>query len=247
MSKKKSATQQEVEQATEQAFDETQEQQLDPVEVAAETMLGDMMRVVIDLAKALPKSWQELSEKEQDTWLNSVDAQCRTAIGHCVQIIASEGFVRVPVEIGKGSFKGREVKLEVQLINGRQLPEFLEAEQTVGVLVLADPDRFTSSEGRPKADKDQRSLDLGHEYTDGDGDGMQGGDDDGEAQDELYETAVDAVRASGKASISSIQAALQIGYNRAARLVEAMEAAGVVSKPDGKGARTVLDAAGNDA
>lgn len=63
--------------------------------------------------------------------------------------------------------------------------------------------------------------------------------DDPEA-DPLYDQAVMVVTETRRASISSVQRRLKIGYNRAARLVEAMEAAGVVSPPEHNGDRTVL-------
>jgi len=59
-------------------------------------------------------------------------------------------------------------------------------------------------------------------------------------QDELYDQAVAYVTESRRASISSVQRQLRIGYNRAARLVEEMEAAGVVSPPEHNGQREVL-------
>jgi S-DNA-T family DNA segregation ATPase FtsK/SpoIIIE len=59
-------------------------------------------------------------------------------------------------------------------------------------------------------------------------------------QDELYDHAVAFVTESRRASISSVQRQLRIGYNRAARLVEEMEAAGVVSPPEHNGQREVL-------
>lgn len=67
-----------------------------------------------------------------------------------------------------------------------------------------------------------------------------GNDDDTEGSDKLYDEAVAFVTDSRKASISSVQRKLRIGYNRAARLIEAMEAAGVVSEAGHNGAREVL-------
>ena len=63
---------------------------------------------------------------------------------------------------------------------------------------------------------------------------------DGDESDPLYDEAVKVVTETRRASISGVQRRLKIGYNRAARLVEAMEAAGVVSPPEHNGDRTVL-------
>jgi S-DNA-T family DNA segregation ATPase FtsK/SpoIIIE len=65
------------------------------------------------------------------------------------------------------------------------------------------------------------------------------GDEDDE-NDALYDEAVHYVTKSRRASISSVQRKLRIGYNRAARLIEAMEAAGVVSEMGSNGQREVL-------
>ena len=64
-------------------------------------------------------------------------------------------------------------------------------------------------------------------------------EDDGEA-DELYDEAVLFVTQSRRASISAVQRRLRVGYNRAARLIETMEAAGVVSPMAANGNREVL-------
>lgn len=58
--------------------------------------------------------------------------------------------------------------------------------------------------------------------------------------DELYDQAVAIVTESRRASISSVQRQLRIGYNRAARIIEEMEASGVVSPPEHNGLREVL-------
>ncbi|HAU07216.1 MAG TPA: cell division protein FtsK, partial [Gammaproteobacteria bacterium] len=62
---------------------------------------------------------------------------------------------------------------------------------------------------------------------------------DGES-DPLYDQAVQVVISSQRASVSGVQRRLKVGYNRAARLVEAMEIAGVVSAMQANGSRVVL-------
>jgi len=59
-------------------------------------------------------------------------------------------------------------------------------------------------------------------------------------QDELYDTALEIIKAEGKASTSFLQRKLQIGYNRAARIIDMMEAKGEVSKANHVGKREVL-------
>ena len=65
-------------------------------------------------------------------------------------------------------------------------------------------------------------------------------DSSGEEADPLYDEAVAVVTESRKASISYVQRRLKIGYNRAARMIEEMEASGVVSMVQANGSREVL-------
>ena len=59
-------------------------------------------------------------------------------------------------------------------------------------------------------------------------------------KDELYESAVNIIKSEGKASTSFLQRKLQIGYNRAARMIDMMETEGIVSKANHVGKRDVL-------
>ena len=69
--------------------------------------------------------------------------------------------------------------------------------------------------------------------------GGQDADEDGE-QDLLYDEAVEFVATSRRASISAVQRKLRVGYNRAARMIETMEQAGIVSEMNTNGSREVL-------
>ena len=59
-------------------------------------------------------------------------------------------------------------------------------------------------------------------------------------KDELYQQALEIIRSEGKASTSFLQRKLQIGYNRAARIIDMMESDGIVSKANHVGKRDVL-------
>jgi S-DNA-T family DNA segregation ATPase FtsK/SpoIIIE len=73
------------------------------------------------------------------------------------------------------------------------------------------------------------------------GEAGEGGEDGSDPeQDPLYDEAVRIVTESRKASISGVQRRLKIGYNRAARMIEAMEEAGLVGPLQSNGSREVL-------
>jgi S-DNA-T family DNA segregation ATPase FtsK/SpoIIIE len=93
---------------------------------------------------------------------------------------------------------------------------------------------YLKSQGAP--DYIEGVLDGAPEEGD---DGATLGDGGGE-KDPMYDQAVEVVLKNRKASISLVQRHLKVGYNRAARLVEDMEKAGLVSAMSGSGQREIL-------
>jgi S-DNA-T family DNA segregation ATPase FtsK/SpoIIIE len=82
---------------------------------------------------------------------------------------------------------------------------------------------------------------TGPEESDAAGEFFAGsGSTQGDESDELYDQAVRIVTESRRASVSGVQRRLKIGYNRAARLVEEMERAGIVGALQSNGTRDVL-------
>ncbi|MEN8142522.1 MAG: DNA translocase FtsK, partial [Thermodesulfobacteriota bacterium] len=71
-------------------------------------------------------------------------------------------------------------------------------------------------------------------------------DGDDVESDPLYDQAVQFVMESRRASISGVQRKLKVGYNRAARMIEQMEAVGLISPAGSNGAREILVPDQND-
>ena len=88
--------------------------------------------------------------------------------------------------------------------------------------------------------KDQREPQYDESFLSDDS-GVDADDIEIEDLDELYDEAKTVVLADRKTSISYLQRKLQIGYNRAARIIEQMEQRGFLSAPNNKGSREILD------
>ena len=102
---------------------------------------------------------------------------------------------------------------------------------------VEDVVRFLKTQGTPEY------LDAVTEEPDEAGDdpyALMNGGGNGEAGDDLYDKALAVVARERRATTSYIQRRLQIGYNRAASLIERMEEDGVISRPNHKGVREVL-------
>ncbi len=191
-------------------------------------MHSDLMGVVINTCKALPNVWQKLSEDQQQDFIDSIDRQVKSLVLSCVKTIAANDRPYVLAKVDQVVFKGGiEAKLKIERdLNQDGAPsgahDLADNTGCTVMIILPGVEDYEGSESdKPTAEEDQPDL------LDS-------------ASDDLYDEAVELVRESRKATISNIQASLRIGYNRAARLVEIMEHAGVISSPDTNGRREVL-------
>ena len=95
------------------------------------------------------------------------------------------------------------------------------------------PSRSSGGGARRPPSRDSGGFDGSDGFDDGADQGAAGGD-------ELYAKALDVVRRTHRASTSSLQRALRIGYTRAARLIDQMEEEGIVGPPRGADPREIL-------
>ncbi|HYM17543.1 MAG TPA: DNA translocase FtsK 4TM domain-containing protein [Micropepsaceae bacterium] len=99
---------------------------------------------------------------------------------------------------------------------------------------VEDVVRYLKTQGRPDY------LDAVTEEPDEDDDDPYALYGNGEGGDDLFDKAIAIVARERKVSTSYVQRRLQIGYNRAARLIERMEEEGMISKPNHQGKREIL-------
>ena len=104
---------------------------------------------------------------------------------------------------------------------------------------VADDEVLRVVEELKKYGEPQYVNDVTEGESEGEGEAGGGSRRSGEA-DPLYDKAVDIVLREKRASISFVQRCLGIGYNRSANILEAMEAAGIVSKANSVGRREIL-------
>jgi len=204
----------------------------DELLLSAEHLGSDLMGLCLQELKALPDVWQKLSEEKQRSVIDRVQSRVDDAVRQAVNLIASNGKTSVVADLAGVAIKGGvSATLKIASTNTRDaLHALYEATGRACLLVIASPDEFTGGmDGAHQPDPQQPALDLD-----------DAADEIEDGPDGLYELAVERVRKTNRASISAVQRGLCIGYNRAARLIELMEARGVVTSMDATGKRDVV-------
>lgn len=130
---------------------------LDPVSIAAETMLGDLMALVVDELKALPRPWQQLAQVDQSIVIGRAEARCRAAVGACTRLIASRNFPSVGATVESVTFKGG-VKAVLTMHKSDGAHQLADEEGGTVRIVFASAEEFAGTKTAPKAEPDQRDF-----------------------------------------------------------------------------------------
>lgn len=195
---------------------------------SVETMQADLMGIIVRCCKAMPDVWQKMSQDTQDDFLESIDKQTSDAVETCVKHISANGRPFVMATVDQVVFKGGiEAKMKIERTHGEDgapsgAHELADQTGQKVMIILPGIEEYESDErDKPISEDDQPDL------LDS-------------ANDPLYDEAVKFVQEERKTTISAVQRDLKIGYNRAARLIEMMEQAGILSAPNESGAREIL-------
>lgn len=210
---------------------------------ATEHLGLSLLEKCLEEMKAMPHVWQKMTEAQQHQVLERLKLTIEEAATTSIAALRANGSEFVPVHIDQLNVK-KDTKLTLSV--SKCSHELIDHVSSPAILVLESPKSYLESMSKIKADADQTSLDIGDDNSGKVGEVIELDDkqldqalEQGD-HDPLYEQAVKFVRFSKKTNISSLQRGQHIGYNRAARLIEAMEQNGVLSEPDKNGQRTIL-------
>ncbi|WP_278441051.1 DNA translocase FtsK [Pseudomonas oryzihabitans] len=216
-----------------------------PSELAHELLVHDLVEMARFELHNLKAPYHKLNEEAQQEVINRLTEKAEDAVTVAVRIITARGAASVPIEV-------RAIKVEPKALTvtakvDAAAPDKHELTDSAGklcLLVLA-PDDYREGLDAIQPERDQHEMPMQAGDLLGSPEELEkrlggGGERDDLEDEALLEEATRFVISSRRASISAIQRALKIGYNRAARLVEALEAAGTVSAMDSSGGREVI-------
>jgi len=208
--------------------------------------LADMMMI---LGKKIDELFARLAQKARASGIHLILATQRPSVDVITGLIKANIPTRIAFQVSS-RVDSRTILDQMgaeQLLGhgdmlymppGTAIPErvhgaFVDDHEVHGVVdylkTLGDPDYVEEILAESQVTADGMTINASGIPQDAQGD-----------KDELYDQAVAFVTSSRKASISSVQRQLRVGYNRAARIIEDMETDGVVSQPEHNGLREVL-------
>lgn len=138
------------------------------VEKAETLMLKDVLNIIINQAKALPKAWGAMSQEEQQDYIDSAEAQVRASVDACVNVIACQDSSSAMGILEQVVFKGGAAKAVIvfRSANEEVLGLAESTEHMVKIVVIPEFENVIDDSDLPKGEADQRSLGLGEEYAD---------------------------------------------------------------------------------
>lgn len=151
----------------------------DPRTMTADTIGKDILQALVMELKLLPQPWPKLPKKKQDDIIDRLRNRVESNVKMAVHMLAAEGRVTIAGDLDQITIKDG-VKAVVKFGTGAaNLHELYDVAGKAILLVVANAADHTGGMDEVQGESDQRAMDLGHEYHDNDGGGMdESGADD---------------------------------------------------------------------
>ena len=219
----------------------------EPSMIAHELLVHDLVQAALFEFRNVRAPFHSLNEGQQQEVIDRVTEAAEKSVYNAISIISSRNVDTIPVTIVDAKFKAKAITVTAAI--DAQDPNrhgLIDVAGRLCLLVLAPNDYAEGLDGI-KAERDQPDLPLHVSDITGSLFNGQSGKNEPDSepefvgdQDPLYAEAVQLVVDTRRASISAVQRKLKIGYNRATRMIEWMEAQGIVTQMDSNGGREVL-------
>lgn len=214
-----------------------------PSMLAHELLVHDLVSAAMFELTNIHSPYSKLNQGQQQEVIDRITDKAKEAAHTAVAIIASRNVITIPCKMKQ--IQVTEKTLTVTSLVDAKDPARHGLTDSAGhlcLLVLA-PDDYEEGLDFIRPDRDQSELPLHASDLTGNLFDQKAKADAEPApleEDVMYKKALDFVVLTQRATVSSIQRELKIGYNRAARIIEALELAGMVSPMDHTGDRVVL-------
>lgn len=210
-----------------------------PSELAHELLVHDLVDTTINELRTLKAPYSSLNEATQQEVINRVAKAVQDAVLVAVRVISTRDVEHVQVEMKSIKVEAKTLTITAKVDAHEPSKHALTDSAGKLCLLVMAPNDYEDAMDDITPDRDQKDLPLPvGDILDGMG---HGGDDDSpDGDDPLYPDVVRVVSETRRASISAIQRKFAIGYNRAGRLIERMQADGLITAPDISGGRDVL-------
>ena len=216
-----------------------------PSILANELLVHDLVSASLFELRNLKAPFSKLNEEGQQEVIERVTEKAQTAVYTAIAIIASRGSVTIPCDVKRIQVDAKNLTVTSTVdAKDENRHGLIDSAGSLCLLVIA-PQDYNEGLDFIKPDRDQGEMPLSvSDRLNSMFSGRPVPGESGTDTDLLYAEAVIFVQESRRASISAVQRKLKIGYNRAARMIEAMELAGIVTAMNTNGGRDVITAAG---
>jgi len=140
--------------------------------IAANTLAKDLLSALVTEIKLLPDVWPKLVQDKQNEIIDRLRARVISGIAQAVNIISSQGKIAIAGELEQILVKdGAKATIKIES-KTQSLHDLCEMQAQRIFIVSADHLQYLGGVGDIQGEPDQRSFNMGHEYTDTDGAGM---------------------------------------------------------------------------